>query len=150
MSAFGKYFGRLFKVLWEDIIDFFSDIIDFFVAIFRSIISNFSYYKSVFDLYAQDFDAIGWIFFVLSIILVIGLIAGVIFLFVKVTKYWLHEIIRPTLVVKHASVNNTASKTAPDLPNKYFRPAIINMLKEVKGYMVKMGKQIRNLEKWKL
>ena len=29
MSAFGKYFGRIVKVLWEDIVDFFKLIIDF-------------------------------------------------------------------------------------------------------------------------
>lgn len=86
MSAFGKYFGRLLKVFWEDVIDFFKLIIDFFVSIWRSIISDFSYYKSVFDLYSQDFDFIGWLFFVLSILLVIALIAGLAYLIVKVTK----------------------------------------------------------------
>lgn len=86
MSAFGKYFGRLLKVFWEDVIDFFKSIIDFFVSIFRSIVSNFSYYKSVFDLYAQDFNFIGWMFFVLSILLVLGLITLLVFLIVKLTK----------------------------------------------------------------
>lgn len=86
MSAFGKYFGRLLKVLWEDIVEFFGSIIDFFVSFFRSLVSNFSYYKSVFDLYSQDFDAIGWIFFVLSILLVVGIIFVIVFLIVKVSK----------------------------------------------------------------
>jgi len=86
MSAFGKYFGRLLKVLWEDIVDFFKLIIDFFVSIWRALVSNFSYYKSVFDLYSQDFDFVGWMFFVLSILLVIGLIAVLVLLIVKVTK----------------------------------------------------------------
>lgn len=86
MSAFGKYFGRLLKVIWEDIIEFFKSIIDFIVSIFRFIVSNFSYYKSVFDLYAQDFNFVGWLFFVLSIILVLGLITLLVFLIVKLTK----------------------------------------------------------------
>ena len=86
MSAFGKYFGRLLKVLWEDIVDFFKLIIDLFVSIWRSLVSNFSYYKSVFDLYSQDFDAMGWIFFVLSILLVLALIGGLVFLIVKLSK----------------------------------------------------------------
>ena len=86
MSAFGKYFGRLVKVLWEDIIDFFKLIIDFFVSIWRDIISNFSYYKSVFDLYSQDFDFVGWLFFVVSILLVIALLGSLAYLIVKVTK----------------------------------------------------------------
>ena len=86
MSAFGKYFGRLLKVIWEDIIEFFKSIIDFIVSIFRFIVSNFSYYKSVFDLYAQDFNFVGWIFFVLSIILILGLITLLVFLIVKLTK----------------------------------------------------------------
>ena len=86
MSAFGKYFGRLFKILWEDIIGFFKLIIDFFVSIWRFLISNFSYYKSVFDLYSEDFDFLGWIFFVLSILLIIGIIFGVVFLIVKISK----------------------------------------------------------------
>ena len=86
MSAFGKYFGRLLKVFWEDIIDFFKLIINFFVSIWRAIVSNFSYYKSVFDLYSQDFDFLGWIFFVLSILLVVALIGGVVYLIVRLTK----------------------------------------------------------------
>ena len=71
MSAFGKYFGRLVKVLWEDIIEFFRLIIDFFVSLWRDIVSNFSYYKSVFGLYSQDFDFVGWLFFSLSMCCVI-------------------------------------------------------------------------------
>lgn len=86
MSAFGKYFGRIVKVLWEDVIDFFKLIIDFFVSLWRDIISNFSYYKSVFDLYSQDFDFVGWLFFVLSILLVVALIGVLSYLIVKVTK----------------------------------------------------------------
>ena len=86
MSAFGKYFGRLLKVLWEDIIDFFGSIIKFFTDFFGTLIYNFSYYKSIFDMHAQDFDALGWIFFILSILLVIGVIFVIVFLIVKVSK----------------------------------------------------------------
>lgn len=86
MSAFGKYFGRLLKVVWEDIVNFFKLIIDFFVSIGRSIVSDFSYYKSVFDLYSQDFDFIGWIFFVLSILLVLGMLFGVAYLIYRVSR----------------------------------------------------------------
>ena len=39
MSAFGKYFGRLMKVVFEDIVAFFKLIIDFFVSIWRNLIS---------------------------------------------------------------------------------------------------------------
>ena len=42
MAAFGKYFGRLVKVVFEDVGAFFKLIWDFFVAVWRSIISNFS------------------------------------------------------------------------------------------------------------
>lgn len=86
MAAFGKYFGRLLKVLWEDLVGFFKSIIDFLVQVWRMLVANFSYYKSVFDLYSQDFDFLGWIFFVLSILLVLGLIAGVVYFFVRVSK----------------------------------------------------------------
>ena len=86
MSAFGKYFGRLMKVVFEDIVAFFKLIIDFFVSIWRNLISDFSYYKSVFDLYSQDFDFLGWVLFVLSILLFFGAIAGVVYLIVKVSK----------------------------------------------------------------
>ena len=86
MSAFGKYFGRIVKVLLEDIVDFFELIIDFFVSLWRDIISNFSYYKSVLDLYSQDFDFVGWLFFVLSILLLIALIGVLSYLIVRVTR----------------------------------------------------------------
>ena len=47
MAAFGKYFGRLIKVLFEDIGAFIKSIWDFFVSVWRMLVSNFSYYKSV-------------------------------------------------------------------------------------------------------
>lgn len=86
MAAFGKYFGRLLKVLWEDLVGFIKSILDFFVQIWRMLVANFSYYKSVFDLYSQDFDFLGWLLFVLSILLVLGLLAGVVYFFVRVSK----------------------------------------------------------------
>ena len=86
MSAFSKYFGRLLQVLWKDIVAFFQSVGNFFVSIWKSLISNFSYYKSVFDLYSSDFDAVGWILFILSILLVLGAIGGLVFLIVKLCK----------------------------------------------------------------
>ena len=86
MSAFGKYFGRLLKVIFEDIGAFFKLIWEFIVSVWRNLISDFSYYKSVFDLYSEDFDFLGWILFVLSILVVVALIAGAVYLIVKVSK----------------------------------------------------------------
>ncbi len=86
MSAFSKYFGRLLQVLWKDIVAFFQLIGNFFISIGKSIISNFSYYRSVFDLYSGDFNAVGWIFFVLSIILVVALVGALVFLITKIIK----------------------------------------------------------------
>lgn len=86
MSAFSKYFGRLLQVIWKDIVAFFKSIWDFLVSVWKSLISNFSYYKSVFDLYSQDFNGLGWVLFVLSIILVLGLVALIVYLIAKVYK----------------------------------------------------------------
>ena len=86
MSGFTKFFGRIMSVLWKDIIAFFKSIFDFIVGIFQKLISDFSYYKSVFDLYSQDFDALGWILFVLSILLVLGLFALLVWGIYKISK----------------------------------------------------------------
>ncbi len=86
MAAFGKYIGRLLKVLWEDIIDFFKLIIDFLVSVWRAIIGNFSYYKSVFDLYSDGFDFLGWVLFVLSILVFVAAIGALVYLIVRVSK----------------------------------------------------------------
>ena len=86
MAGFTKFFGRFMEVLWKDIVAFFTNIFDFIVGIFKKIISDFSYYKSVFDLYSQDFDTLAWILFALSIILVLGLIALLVWGIVKVSK----------------------------------------------------------------
>ncbi len=86
MSAFGKYLGRLVKVFFEDVGAFFGLIWDFLVAVWRAIISNFSYYKSVFDMYSQDFDFLGWVFFVISILLLLAIIAGIVYGIVRLTK----------------------------------------------------------------
>ena len=56
------------------------------MGVWREIIGDFSYYKSVFDLYSQDFDFVGWIFFVLSILLIVAALGGLAYLIVKVTK----------------------------------------------------------------
>ena len=79
MSAFGKYFGRLLKVIFEDIGAFFKLIWEFIVSVWRNLISDFSYYKSVFDLYSEDFDFLGWILFILSILVAVALVAGAVY-----------------------------------------------------------------------
>lgn len=86
MSAFSKYFGRLIQVLWGDIVAFFGLIGNFFVSLWKSIISNFSYYKSVFDLYSSDFNGIGWVLFIVSILLILALIVVLVLLIGKVYK----------------------------------------------------------------
>ena len=88
MTAFSQFFGKFLKSLWKDIVAFFQSILDWFVNLWKTIISNFSYYKSVFDLYSQDFDAVGWIFFALSVLLLVALIGALAFVIVKVTKRW--------------------------------------------------------------
>ena len=73
MSAFSQFFGKLLQSIGKDIGAFFQSIINFFVSLWKTIISNFSYYKSIFDNHSVGFNGLGWVLFVLSIILVIAL-----------------------------------------------------------------------------
>ena len=86
MAAFGKFIGRLLQALWKDVLGFFQTIGNFFVALWKMIISNFSYYKSIFDNHSVGFSGIGWILFVLSILLFISLIIFGVYLLTKVYK----------------------------------------------------------------
>ena len=86
MAAFGKFIGRLLQALWKDILGFFQSIGNFFVALWKTIISNFSYYKSIFDNHSVGFSGIGWVLFVLSILLFVALIVFVVYLLTKVYK----------------------------------------------------------------
>ena len=86
MSAFSKFFGKFLQALWKDIVAFFVSIGNFFLALWKNIISNFSYYKSIFDNHSPGFSGIGWILFILSILLFIGLIVFFVYLLTKVYK----------------------------------------------------------------
>ena len=86
MSAFSQFFGKLLQALWKDIVGFFQSIINFFVALWKNIISNFSYYKSIFDNHSVGFNGLGWVLFILSIVLVLALVTGLVFLLTKVYR----------------------------------------------------------------
>jgi len=86
MAAFGKYIGRMLKAVWAEIVGFFRSVIDFFVGLFKDIVGDFSFFKSILDQYSDGFDAVGWILFVVSILLVLALIGLLVYFIVRVTK----------------------------------------------------------------
>ena len=81
-----------FEYLRELIIRIFQDIGRFFVKAFATpwadVPGNFGYYNSMFDSYRSDFGFWGWFFWVIFLLLFIGVLGGIGFgLFILIRKY---------------------------------------------------------------
>ena len=85
MVSYFNYLQEMFKAVMQDLGKFF---LKAFISPWADVGENFKYYNSVLERHVDGFEFLGWFFWVLFLLLLIGFFAGIIFLLVVfVRKY---------------------------------------------------------------